>query len=493
MKFTAIIILVLALFPTVLQALPVDRPDAEIAAEARLTRDGQYGQFSIISCIYIVAGQNQTLLAYAFELHPSGYIITSADTSLPPIIAYSYTNDCVIDGMTESILLEMVRTDLEFRLAFLGDTPPELLGLHAAWWREYLSGEYELLSNLPDQQWPPAGTTPTEGWLMENWSQSAPYNDYCPLDLIAGSRSVAGCPAVAMGAIVNFGETTKGTQFDDTDDYYHNYHEYYWIDDDYIAHDFPSWPELNVLLDTLESHYATGEPLTHSDKAAMVYSCGAACKQVYTASISGTFGVDQVYDAYLRFGFTDCSLLDATSDSLYERLSANMMNAMPAHLAIIDSVSHYGHNMVIDGYNTEEFYHINFGWSGSYNGWYQFPLTGMPYGMNIIEGIVLDIGEAQQSIEQGPMQNTNSILQLVCLNNPVADYLSFDLILTETSNMNLSVYSISGQLIDTIAEGEFHPGSYSSEWITADVQCGVYHLVATGSFGIETIRFTVLR
>ncbi len=493
MKLSIVFMVFFVFFSCILNALPVDQFEAESVAEARLTRDGRNLSFTIADCIPLENARDQLTLAYVFELNPAGYIVTAADNDLPPVIAYSYTDNCTIAEGERSILLDMITQDIELRLSFLDISPPELLQVHRTWWEEYSSEEYVLLSDNLTEQWPPAGTTPTEGWLWENWTQGSPYNGYCPMDLIAGSRSVAGCPAIAMGSILHFGETTNGTQFSDTDDYYHNYHEYYWIDDDYIAHDFPSWPELNVYLDSLESHYVNQVAITNSDKAALVYACGAACKQVYTASVSGTFGVNQAYDAYLKFNFTDCSLLGASSDSLYERLSANMMAAMPAHLAIVDAVpATVGHNVIVDGYNTDEFYHLNFGWGGPSNAWYQFPLSGMPYGMNIIEGVIVDIGEGQLSIEVETSQDEMPVLFLSCQANPVSDYLLINLEVLQKCAVNVSIYSISGHLLETVTDIEFYPGSCQLEWAPGDTGNGVYILVASGSWGVETARFTIL-
>ncbi|MCK4806826.1 MAG: C10 family peptidase [Candidatus Aegiribacteria sp.] len=493
MKLSIVFMSIFAFFLGILNAMPVDQFEAESIAKARLTRDYRNFSFTIVSCTALENGQDQPPLAYVFELNPAGYIVTAADNELPPVIAYSYTDKCMIEEEERSILLDMVRRDIELRMSFLDDASPELLLVHRTWWEEYASGDYVLLSDHLTEQWPPEGSTPTGGWLMENWTQGAPYNDYCPMDLIASSRSVAGCPAVAMASILNFGETTNGTQFSDSDDYYHNYHEYYWIDDDHVAHDFPSWPELNVYLDILESHYINHVAITNSDKAALVYACGAACKQVYTASVSGTFGVNQAYDAYIKFDFTDCSLLDASSDSLFEKLSDNMMNAMPAHLAVVDAEPPTcGHNLIIDGYNTDEFYHLNFGWGGAYNGWYQFPLSGMPYSLNIIEGIILDIGEGQLSVEGETSQDETSVLFLSCRANPVSDYLVINLEVVQRCSVNLSVYSISGHLLKTVTDREFYPGSCQLDWVPGNIGNGVYILAASGSWGVETVRFTIL-
>lgn len=478
----------------ILNAMPVDRYEAMNVVKSKLIRDGQDADFSIADCIVLEGGQGNETLAFAFELSPVGYIVTSADNELPPVIAFSYSNNCIIEGEENSVLLDMIKTDMELRLSSLHDAPSELLQLHRTWWEEYSSGKYVLLSDHLREQWPPAGTTPTEGWLMENWTQSAPYNNYCPMDLTSSSRSLAGCPAVAMASILNFEETTKGTQFSDDDDYHHNYYENYWIDDDHTAHDFPSWPELNVYLDTLESHYINHETITSSDKAALVYACGAACKQVYSASGSGTYGVGQAYDAYLKFNFTSCSLLDASSDSLYERLSGNMIGAMPAHLAVVDAEPPTcGHNLIIDGYNTDEFYHLNFGWGGSYNGWYQFPLSGMPYSLNIIEGIILDIGEGLLSVEGESSSNENTSFPILsCPANPVSDCLVINLMVMRRCRMNVSVYSISGHLIETIADEEFNQGYHSISWVPGNAVSGVYILRASGRDGTETVKFTLL-
>ncbi len=478
---------------SILSAMPVDQYEAEIVAESKLIRDRQDDDFSIVDCIVLESYQDYMTLAFAFELSPAGYIVTTADNELPPVIAYSYSNNCMIEEEEKSILLDMIRRDIELRLSSLDDAPPELLQVHRTWWEEYSSRNYVLLSDYLFEQWPPAGTTPTEGWLMENWTQEAPYNGYCPMDLIAGSRSVAGCPAVAMASILNFGETTNATQFSDDDDYYHNFYEDYWIDDDHVAHDFPSWPELNVYLDTLEIHYLNQVLITNSDKAALVYASGGACKQVYSASVSGTFGVNQAYDAYLMFNFTDCSLLDASSDSLYERLSENMINAMPAHLAIVDAGPTCGHNLIIDGYNTDEFYHLNFGWGGAYNGWYQFPLSGMPYGMNIIEGIILDIGEGHLSVEGETPCDDTSVLILSCPTNPVSDYLVINLAVMQRCRVHISVYSISGHLLETIADEEFNHGSHSIRWFPENDVSGIYIVRASGLHGTETVKFTLLK
>ncbi|MFH2096233.1 MAG: C10 family peptidase, partial [Bacteroidota bacterium] len=68
----------------------------------------------------------------------------------------------------------------------------------------------------------------------------------------------------------------------------------------------------------------------------------------------------------------------------------NIIDSLPVHLAVVDPSWSSGHNVVIDGYNTDNYYHLNFGWGGASNGWYLLP-DGIPYSLTVIEGVIVDI------------------------------------------------------------------------------------------------------
>jgi len=328
-------------------------------------------------------------LFYVFDLSPPGYLIVTGSYDLPPIIAYSFTSNFQmnIDG---NPLFDLLYADLTLRLQYIHLVPEKTLEERHFQWDSYTIGTP--LSNGRFEQWPPEGSTPTGGWILTNWHQSAPYNNFCPLDLAnGGGRSVAGCPAVAIAQILNYHNTTMNIVFNDSDDYYHNYGgNQFWIDNDYVLYGFKSFPQLNTYLSTLQSHYENQIPPTNDDKAAITFACGVAATQVYGASGSGTFGVNQAYEAYHRFNCTTVSLLDENDSDLYERLASNMKDALPAHLAVVNEGWTVGHNLVVDGYNTDNYFHVNFGWGGSYNGWYLIP-DELPYSLTVIEGVIVDI------------------------------------------------------------------------------------------------------
>jgi len=362
----------------------------DIAIQVALATLSELGktEFSLTEPLQI-KNEKQEPLFYVFTLQPQGYLIVTGSYDLPPVIAYSFLNNYKEDTNINP-LYDLLYADLTLRLQTIHLLPQDILQQRHLQWDSCMNG-----NSAPSQrfeQWPPEGTTPTGGWLLANWHQNAPYNDFCPLDIAhGGTRSVAGCPAVAIAQILNYHNTTMQIVFDDSDDYYHNYlGNQYWIDNNYEPYNFPSFPQLNSYLSILQSHYENHIPPTNDDKAAITFACGVAARQVYAASGSGTFNVNQAYQAYQRFNCSTAALLYPSSPDLYDRMLNNMKDALPAHLAVVNPQWTAGHNVVIDGYNTNDYYHVNFGWGGAYNGWYLIP-DELPYSLTVIEGVIVDI------------------------------------------------------------------------------------------------------
>lgn len=321
--------------------------------------------------------------------------------------------------------------------------------------------------------------------LTTTWNQGYPYNMLCPADPLENySHCYTGCPATAMGQIINYLRTTQDTRFDDGDDYTASYAgRIFHIDDDWQAYQFPSFPQLNMLLDSADAVFQRGEELSDSLVAAVIFACGVACTEVFTASASygsGTFNVDQAYAAYQRFGFKDCVLYREASDEMYATLIANLQAGYPAHLAIENQAGNSGHNVVVDGYREEDGkFHVNFGWGGTMDNWYNIPnATGFNYGWTKIEGIILNIIP-----ENAPyaVHETNRLQKLEVYPNPVSDILYLKNLPCET--MDYAIFNTLGQ---KVTEGVSN-GSIS----VADFGKGIYVLQIKGDNCLETARFIV--
>ena len=320
-----------------------------------------------------------------------------------------------------------------------------------------------------------------EGLVASHWTQNYPYNQFCPRDPVNGNvYSYAGCPAIAMGQIINYLRTTQGTRFDDLDDYHHNYAgRKYIIDDDWETLEFPSFPLLNVMLDSVDATFELGETLSDELAAAVVFACGTALTQVYTSEGSGTFYVDQAYEAYQRFGFTDCVLFRDPDSLMYATLISNLQAGYPAHLAVENPAGTVGHNVVVDGYRESDGkFHINFGYGGTLDNWYDIPDPNFYYGMTKMEGIILNIIPSS-----GPLALNESSAQksIEVYPNPVSDVLYLKNLPCETVG-----YSIFNMLGQKVAEGSSR-GTVS----VAALEKGLYLLQIKGENLLETVKVVV--
>lgn len=382
-------------------------------------------------------------LAYVAELTPTGFILISNTRLLRPVIAYSFESNWSFGGEEDAIFKTIIKADLHCRLDY-----PDLSASNVQQtneqWSAYLSGN---INRTLFEQWPPEGTTPTGGWLMANWTQSAPYNAMCPIDPNTHQRGLAGCPAVAMAQIVNCIMEMNGTRLSDADDYYHNFgtNNKYWIDNDWQDHGFPYFDSLNLYLDTLEYNYANNKPISQAEKAALNFACGTALKQVYSSSISGTYGMSQAGVAYQRFGFEESRLVLSPDTLENQNLAENIKDGWPAHLGLVDPGQTVGHNVVIDGYNTDDFFHLNFGWGGSANGWYTMPPSTAPYNLTVIEGIVLDIFRSTSVgiNHEEPETNFADIFYI-----PSENRVDINLMNPTNGKLQISFVSVTGQVLD---------------------------------------------
>ena len=330
----------------------------------------------------------------------------------------------------------------------------------------------------------PNTTTPmvrAEGLLNSHWTQDFPYNQLCPRDPVNGNAySLAGCPAIAMGQIINYLQTTQDTRFTDDDDYNHYYAgRNYIIDDDWASLKFPSFPMLNEMLDSIDATFQRGEELSDELAAALVFACGTALTQVYTSEGSGTFYVDQAFDAYQRFGFTDCVLYREPSDEMYATLISNLQAGYPAHLAVENPAGTVGHNVVVDGYRESDGkFHINFGYGGTLDNWYDIPDPNFYYGMTKMEGIILNIIP-----DMGPLAVHEFTVQqpLKVYPNPVSDVLYIKGLPCETAAY--SIFNVLGQKVST--------GSSSGTISVAGLEKGLYFLQVKGGSFSETVKFVV--
>ncbi|MDZ7721407.1 MAG: C10 family peptidase [candidate division KSB1 bacterium] len=337
-------------------------------------------------------------LAFIAELEPTGFLILSGDTDLQPVIAYSFRHAWNADTSSDNPLYHLVKHDLMLRRQAVPLLDEIFIKRNHNAWQTLLNSRLSK-SAAVFRQWPEPGSSSTGGWLESVWTQHSPYNDFCPLDPVTGNRCVTGCVATALAQVVHYHRFIGDLSFDAADAYTTGTRKIE-IDSDSSSCDFPSFPRLNDYLNDLKSRYFDGGSLTNRDKAALNFACGIAVKMNYTSSSSGapSSALETALKHHFSYESADyISDLRETNavDDFYYRLQENMMNAFPALLDIAKLNISMAHVIACDGYNSDNFYHLNFGWGSTSpdaipDAWYALP-HAMPAGYGIITGAVVNI------------------------------------------------------------------------------------------------------
>ena len=405
---------------TALCAEPVDPSQARKAADAflkmRAARSGvTRGTVSIASETGVTAAgltaagirdirdEDGTVLAYVTDLKPRGFIATSADTDIAPVIAYSFRSSFPTDHDKINPLYRMLCEDMRLRAQALAENPESASVEAGGLWNSYVGVQAGEPNQGVFQQWPAEGTSSTGGWLNTAWDQAAPYNQFCPLDPVGRGRSYVGCAATAVAQLANYHQRCTAN-FTDADAYtaYSGLN----MDADSALYDFPTFIELNAYLDAVRIKYSQGSDLNDVDAAALSFACGVATVMDYSSEGSGASPSD-VRDALLgKLGFHSADMLGGLSADTSVLLQENLVNGLPALMGICTADGMMGHLLVCDGYNTDNEYHLNFGWGSDRpvkmtEVWYRLP-TGLLSRKNVVTEILLNIQPGKPDLEADP-------------------------------------------------------------------------------------------
>lgn len=196
------------------------------------------------------------------------------------------------------------------------------------------------------------------------WNQMTPYNNMCP-KYNGSDRSVTGCVATAMAQVMMYYQYPTTLQADIPA---------------YVSHTkHLSIPQINkgesYDWDNMLPQYASYEPLNYTDAQAaavakLLYHCGVACEMDYGPS-SGANVTPAILSTY--FGYDSDLMQDLNRDVFtLAEWSQIMDKELSAKRPILYSgqSSDGGHEFVCDGTDGNGLYHINWGWGGYQDGYF---------------------------------------------------------------------------------------------------------------------------
>lgn len=463
--------------------------------------------------------QDGELIGYVVDLGLEGYVVVSPTNELTPIIAYAakpfdydsfYADD---SSYTANPLYKFMRKDLAARKRALEENviPYESINKSQSDW-DYLlqkaneiSGtkNFQLISWLKNKinryawaqgvvsYWPAIGETATGGWVETEWNQFDHYNDHCPIiNPITNERNAVGCFPLAMAQVLNYHRNIGHPEFNHRDDAYEYEFEDHRgndatvkIDDFHDTYrDFPSFHTLSRHLLTVVEAYRRDVPLTNDEEAYLCVAAGFASEAMYdnrgTAAYTGAvhfgkFGYNA--DEYRKTNWFEDFYFEQIEGDDYEHidfefweiLQQDMQRGRPAILAL--GAPGEDHAVVVDGYNTDDEYHLNLGWQDTnLNIWYSLP-DEFPEDFNEIKTAVCGI---VPGIEYEPVHATISGNITVNIIDDPAFGITQDLSNVEIDLVDTEIIARSADNEETIsinADGSFSnesipPGIYDIEF-----------------------------
>ena len=340
---------------------------------------------------------------YVVKLGEKGFVIISADDVANPILGYSYTNSwpTSISAEGDTILPLQVLSylnDMALQIETAIEKYPNLDSSEE--WNNVgqktvrKSRTRKSADALPDSVGPLLTTT---------WGQGQYYNALCPEDANGEDGHVpTGCVATAMAQIINYWgqkEEIKTRGIHSYDSQYGNLTVNY----DSTSYDFANMPDALTAESTPEQINAV---------AKLMYECGVAVNMQYDTWASGAHNEDVVNCVVNHFRFSpeikECFRYDYSDEEWFLALKNSLACNSPIYYSGVNDI-YAGHAFICDGYNNMDYFHINFGWDGYCDGWYNLSAVSTEIGFSHYQSAILSFYPKDSSILYG--QN-NTIISI---------------------------------------------------------------------------------
>lgn len=283
--------------------------------------------------------QQPTAPYYVFnEANGEGFVIVSGDDELTEIVGYSKTG--------------------AFDAADVPQNMQAWLDAYAGYVERVQNGEAEGFKQEVAEMSPAV-----EALVKTKWNQTAPFWNLCPKEKQSGAQTVTGCVATAMAQVMNYWQWPKSGKG------YVSYTPYY---TGKVSVDFSkSVYDWDNMVDDYNGSYTQEQA---DAVAKLMLDCGVSVRMSYSSYASGALDGDVPFALAENFGYkAQPYLRDSYSASGFLSIIKNELdNARPVIFGGQGSAG--GHEFVVDGYDTNNFLHVNWGWGGVSDGYFDMAL-----------------------------------------------------------------------------------------------------------------------
>ena len=283
-----------------------------------------------------------------------GFVIIAGDDVVMPVLGYSFTNSFVVDGMPSNLKSWM--NGLKEQINEARET-----GLNTS------DVVYEAWSGVSDMT---TGDV-VKQYQTAEWDQESPYNTLCPK--IEGTQTVTGCVATAISILMRYHQwPNAGTGTLPAYSYEAlvsgaKIHQN--VSGRTLGHTY-AWNDMPLQYDRNSSEISKNEVAT------LMYDCGVMAQSQFNIASAGGTGASTLTAVhglaeYMNYNKSMlCLRREWYSDAEWIQMLENEIMTVGPVLYGGATLSNEGHQFILDGYTTENYFRVNWGWSGHSNGFF---------------------------------------------------------------------------------------------------------------------------
>jgi len=306
--------------------------------------------------------ENETPVYYIFNIN-AGFIIVTADDRVYPVIGYSFEEPWEEENTPPHVQFWMDGYQGDILQAIEQNYPAGQRIMEA--WERYSSEDPITLSDAP--------TVDILPLITDVWDQDFPNNAMCPEDPAgSGVHVPVGCVATAMSQIMHY------WRYPETGEGYHCIN--------------PIQPQYGMQCadfgnTTYDWSGMLDIPVLECDPLAILsWHCGISVDMEYDPTGSGAYGhkIAPALRNYFKYasGTSYAQRMSYSATAWSNMIKDDLDQGQP--IEYLGTGADGGHAWVCDGYQEPDYFHMNWGWGGSYNGY--FYLTALNPGGSTFNG-----------------------------------------------------------------------------------------------------------
>ncbi len=360
MKRHLMIFLALVMAAGVTFASPIDAKQAKEIGQQFVRHNFELGRANAdLNLIYTSSTQRGEACFYIFNVGNEGFVIVSGTDAERPVLAYSDENTIDADNMSPG--LKCYLGMYAKRINYLIENSVEASSEVKAEWNS-LRNTGKMVSRN--------GGRASSYLIKTTWNQDSPYNAACPSASGGpGGHVYAGCVACAMAQVFNYWEHPLHGTGVHTDIYKFN-GQSLTVNFGNATYDWDNMPN--------KLYSSTSSPAEINAVSTLMYHLGVSVDMQYSIDGSGAVSQSVSNSVVTYFDYSSSTVMRSMSDysstNWKSMLKESFDMGWPLYYAARDyedpSGDGSGHAFVCDGYDDQDFFHFNWGWSGTGDGFY---------------------------------------------------------------------------------------------------------------------------